>query len=301
MRWRRTSVRHQGVRRRSTPSSSTPTTTAPMSSSTRRARFGQGLRLGTAEEAPDGPRVMLAGGLTPDNVAAAVAVVDRGASTCRRASSVAGPQGPAQGQAVHRNAKAAAPKPYRGPDECPTTGRTKTRTVTDEHGDGGAEPDRAASASSGDGSCPRRWCPRATSSKPRSARRGPTPHSAPSSTPSSATTPVARRPHECHQLGARARLRLLLKREDLNHTGSHKINNVLGQALLAKRMGKPRLVAETGAGQHGVATGNRRRAVRPGVRGLHGRRRRRAPGAERFPHAAARQRGRSGRSPAAAR
>ena len=49
-------------------------------------------------------------------------------------------------------------------------------------------------------------------------------------------------------------LRLLLKREDLNHTGSHKINNVLGQALLAQRMGKQRLVAETGAGQHGVAT-----------------------------------------------
>jgi tryptophan synthase beta chain len=48
--------------------------------------------------------------------------------------------------------------------------------------------------------------------------------------------------------------RVLLKREDLNHTGSHKINNVLGQALLARRMGKSRLVAETGAGQHGVAT-----------------------------------------------
>ena len=48
--------------------------------------------------------------------------------------------------------------------------------------------------------------------------------------------------------------RVLLKREDLNHTGSHKINNVLGQALLAKRMGKRRVIAETGAGQHGVAT-----------------------------------------------
>ncbi len=47
---------------------------------------------------------------------------------------------------------------------------------------------------------------------------------------------------------------VLLKREDLNHTGSHKINNVLGQALLARRMGKKRLIAETGAGQHGVAT-----------------------------------------------
>jgi tryptophan synthase beta chain len=45
-----------------------------------------------------------------------------------------------------------------------------------------------------------------------------------------------------------------LKREDLNHTGAHKINNVIGQALLAKRMGKPRVIAETGAGQHGVAT-----------------------------------------------
>ena len=48
--------------------------------------------------------------------------------------------------------------------------------------------------------------------------------------------------------------RVYLKREDMNHTGSHKINNVLGQALLAKRMGKTRLIAETGAGQHGVAT-----------------------------------------------
>ena len=48
--------------------------------------------------------------------------------------------------------------------------------------------------------------------------------------------------------------RIFLKREDLNHTGSHKINNVLGQALLAKRLGKTRLIAETGAGQHGVAT-----------------------------------------------
>ncbi len=59
---------------------------------------------------------------------------------------------------------------------------------------------------------------------------------------------------ECFRLGEQLGVRVLLKREDLNHTGSHKINNVLGQALLAKRMGKTRLVAETGAGQHGVAT-----------------------------------------------
>ena len=48
--------------------------------------------------------------------------------------------------------------------------------------------------------------------------------------------------------------RIYLKREDLNHTGAHKINNCIGQALLTQRMGKPRIIAETGAGQHGVAT-----------------------------------------------
>ena len=65
--------------------------------------------------------------------------------------------------------------------------------------------------------------------------------------------------YETRRLAAEARggptkLRILLKREDLTHTGAHKINNALGQALLAKRMGKTRVVAETGAGQHGVAT-----------------------------------------------
>ena len=59
---------------------------------------------------------------------------------------------------------------------------------------------------------------------------------------------------ECFRLSEKLGVRVFLKREDLNHTGSHKINNVLGQALLAKRMGKSRLVAETGAGQHGVAS-----------------------------------------------
>ncbi|HEY2443262.1 MAG TPA: tryptophan synthase subunit beta [Streptosporangiaceae bacterium] len=60
---------------------------------------------------------------------------------------------------------------------------------------------------------------------------------------------------EARRFGAEAgSARVLLKREDLAHTGSHKINNVLGQALLTKRMGKTRVIAETGAGQHGVAT-----------------------------------------------
>lgn len=57
--------------------------------------------------------------------------------------------------------------------------------------------------------------------------------------------------HMTNDLGG---AKIYLKREDLNHTGAHKINNVLGQALLAKKMGKTRLIAETGAGQHGVAT-----------------------------------------------
>ena len=63
-------------------------------------------------------------------------------------------------------------------------------------------------------------------------------------------TPLTPAPRLSAELG----VTLLLKREDLTHTGSHKINNVLGQALLAKRMGRTRLIAETGAGQHGVAT-----------------------------------------------
>src|SRR5215211_6926339 len=63
-------------------------------------------------------------------------------------------------------------------------------------------------------------------------------------------TPVT----ECRRLSERFGVRVLLKREDLTHTGSHKINNVLGQALLTRRMGKQRVIAETGAGQHGVAT-----------------------------------------------
>ncbi|HVB46548.1 MAG TPA: tryptophan synthase subunit beta [Streptosporangiaceae bacterium] len=64
-------------------------------------------------------------------------------------------------------------------------------------------------------------------------------------------TPLTEIPRFASQAGG---CRIFLKREDLNHTGSHKINNVLGQALLTRRMGKTRIIAETGAGQHGVAT-----------------------------------------------
>jgi tryptophan synthase beta chain len=60
--------------------------------------------------------------------------------------------------------------------------------------------------------------------------------------------------YEAQRLSEELGMRILLKREDLNHTGAHKINNTVGQALLAARMGKPRIIAETGAGQHGVAS-----------------------------------------------
>ncbi|MCC7230348.1 MAG: pyridoxal-phosphate dependent enzyme, partial [Fimbriimonadaceae bacterium] len=59
---------------------------------------------------------------------------------------------------------------------------------------------------------------------------------------------------EARRLSENLGLHVVIKREDLNHTGAHKINNALGQALLALRMGKRRIIAETGAGQHGVAT-----------------------------------------------
>ena len=106
--------------------------------------------------------------------------------------------------------------------------------------------------------------------------------------------------YDATRFSAAAGARILLKREDLNHTGAHKIRNVLGQALLAKRIGKPRAIAETGAGparrrrRHGL------RLPRPRVHRLHGRGRHRAPGAQRRPDADARRRGRARSRPAAA-
>ena len=97
----------------------------------------------------------------------------------------------------------------------------------------------------------------------------------------------------------RAAPRIYLKREDLCHTGAHKINNVLGQALLAVRMGKQRIIAETGAGQHGVAT-----ATAAALLGLEcevymGEVDVRAPGAQRLPHEPARRHGHPGAERAA--
>ena len=106
--------------------------------------------------------------------------------------------------------------------------------------------------------------------------------------------PVACSPRRSGSARSAGGARILLKREDLNHTGSHKINNVLGQALLTKRMGKTRVIAETGAGQHGVAT-----ATAAALLGLEcavymGEEDTAAPGAQRGPDAPARRRGRAG-------
>ncbi len=75
--------------------------------------------------------------------------------------------------------------------------------------------------------------------------------------PACVTNSYAGRPTPLYfakRLSERYNTNIYLKREDLNHTGAHKINNAIGQVLLAKRMGKRRIIAETGAGQHGAAT-----------------------------------------------
>ena len=114
----------------------------------------------------------------------------------------------------------------------------------------------AISIGSAASSCPRRstrrWPSSSRSSGPPSTTR-PSPTSWPACWPTTPDVPARSRraPRFAAHAGGAT---ILLKREDLNHTGSHKINNVLGQALLTRRMGKTRVIAETGAGQHGVAT-----------------------------------------------
>ena len=103
-------------------------------------------------------------------------------------------------------------------------------------------------------------------------------------------TPLTR----CRNLGA-GKARIYLKREDLLHGGAHKTNQVLGQALLARRMGKTRLIAETGAGQHGVATAMAGALFGLETRIYMGARRRRAAAAQRLPDAADGRRGGAGR------
>ena len=114
---------------------------------------------------------------------------------------------------------------------------------------GGPEPASAA------GSCPRRWSPRSTSSTVawQEAMADPAfvaEFEAILRDYAGIPSPL----YFAERLSDKVGARILLKREDLNHTGAHKIRNVLGQALLTRRMGKTRVIAETGAGQHGVAS-----------------------------------------------
>ena len=88
--------------------------------------------------------------------------------------------------------------------------------------------------------------------------------------------------------------KIYFKRDELNHTGAHKINNCMGQILLARLMGKTRIIAETGAGQHGVATATVCALFDHALHRLHGRGRHRAAAAQRVPHEAAGRGGEDG-------
>ena len=163
-------------------------------------------------------------------------------------------------------------------------------------------PSSASSAPTAAASCPRRWCPRSTSSSAPGSPRARDPASTRSCRRCCATTSAARRrsttPRACPSSVGHP---VYLKREDLLHTGSHKINNAIGQTLLARRMGKTRIIAETGAGQHGVATATACALFGLDVRRLHGRRGHPPPEAERRADEAARRRGRRRSRPARAR
>ena len=231
---------------------------------------GQVFDWSLAEGAPPGRRVILAGGLHPDNVAEPIERVRPVGRRRRRPASSARPgaRTPARCRRLHRSGPtAAAPRPTRAtthvpydwqdePSAEPATGIAATARRARSH-DGRARPTdgalrrvrrpvRARDAGAGvPGARGRRsataWADpafRAELDAPAARLRRP-------AVAAHRVPPPVRASSACG---------VLLKREDLNHTGSHKINNVLGQALLARRMGKTRLVAETGAGQHGVAT-----------------------------------------------
>ena len=237
-------------------------------------------------EADGGPRLILAGGLTPDNVGEAIERVRPwGVDVASGVERSVGHKDPVKVRRFVNEAWAAfdAGARERGPERwrCRSSRRPVARRPTlaaapppdheDPHGPARTRPRAVASASSAAATSPRRSCPACQELEGAFRAAWADPASAPSSTPCCAD--YAGRPSpltECHRLSEELGLRVLLKREDLNHTGSHKINNVLGQALLARRMGKTRLVAETGAGQHGVATATAAALLGHGVHGVHG-------------------------------
>ena len=208
-----------------------------------------------AEGAPHGRRVVLAGGLDPGNVAEAIRTVHPwGVDVASGVEATVGQEGPDEGSRLR------AGRPRR------RAGTLRQRRHRPLRLAGGrlitlGELMREPQPGGRFGEFGGRFVPESLVPGLRGARerlRQRVERSGVPRPPRLPPAPLRRPPDAGHRvrspLASGSGCGLLLKREDLAHTGSHKINNVIGQALLAERMGKRRLIAETGAGQHGVAT-----------------------------------------------